>query len=89
LEPRIASTIHGLQGDTVAAIVTKCTASDALWESGQVTVLLSCTQDIYFAGDKNATIQSLIQAMRTRNQFDDYLLFMSWNNCVKHKQDSV
>jgi hypothetical protein len=84
LEPRIASTIHGLQGDTMAAIVTKCTANDALWESGQVTVLLSRTRharDIYFAGDKNATIQSLIQAMRTRNQFDDYLVHVVEQLC--------
>ncbi len=84
LKPRIASTIHGLQGDTVAAIVTKCTANDALWESGQVTVLLSRTRharDMYFAGDNNATIQSLIQAMRTRNQFFDYLVHVVVQFC--------
>jgi hypothetical protein len=41
LKPRIASTIHELQGDTVAGIITECTGNDGLWESGQVTVLLS------------------------------------------------
>ena len=41
LKPRIATTIHGLQGDTVTAIVTKITGNDGLWESGQGTVLLS------------------------------------------------
>jgi hypothetical protein len=44
LKPRIASTIHGLQGDTVAAIITKCTGNDGLWESGQATGLLSRTR---------------------------------------------
>ena len=76
LKPRIAATVHGLQGDTVAAIVTDLENND-LWESGQAIVMLSRTHyahEMFFAGDADATVQCLIAALCCRNQFDEYLI---------------
>jgi predicted GIY-YIG superfamily endonuclease len=72
LKPRVASTIHACMGSTLPAIVTavvpiaNSNLDFGLWEAAQVVVLLSRTRrasHIFFVGDRQSTIQHLIDKL--------------------------
>ena len=71
----IASTIHSAIGHTVDGIATDLTES-SLWERAMVVVLLSrvtTVSQIIFVGDKSKNIDIIIDGLRKRNQYDEYM----------------
>ena len=76
LRPHMTCTMHGLQGKTLSSVATKLDTPFDIWERGQVIVFISRVEhgkDTHFIGDKQMTIQCLMNALRTKTQFDDYV----------------
>ena len=84
LRLRVASTIHGVQGNDLPWLVTKVSSSKATgddeahstWCGAQVRVLMSRTPDaahVIFVGDPKTTTDALIEALLKRSQFTEYM----------------
>ena len=77
LKHHITSTIHASMGDTLFRVALQITSTDChLWDKGQVVVATSRTRrasDTIFVGDKEETIEALINVMCLKNQYTDYL----------------
>ena len=74
LKHRIAVTIHAIMGATVTKLITQIDGrhNRSLWEAAMVVVLLSRTRfasDIYFVGDKQATLETLWSALTMGGRF--------------------
>jgi predicted GIY-YIG superfamily endonuclease len=83
LKPRVSSTIHACMGSTLSSVITALVPlpnynmdgrilNFSLWEAAQVVVLLSRTRkarDIYFVGNREATIEHLIEILQKTHRF--------------------
>ena len=71
----VASTIHSAIGHTLSKVATSVT-SGSLWERAMVVVLISRVSracDMIFVGNKSDNIKALVDGLKTRNQYDDYM----------------
>ena len=72
LKPYISSTILGAMGDTLQYMATQILIRDSnfnLWDKGQLTVILSCTnygKNSMFIGPKNNTLNALCTSLLPR-----------------------
>ena len=79
LKPNIASTLHGAMGSEVSAVATQLSMSDktfALWEKGQLVVLVSRTEaanKIFFVGNKQETLMAIRHIVLMCSQYDEYI----------------
>ncbi len=79
LKHRVTSTIHASMGDTLTRVAIQIQRDNSrfkLWDKAQVIVALSRTKlgkNTIFVGDKNETIESLIELIRQRGQWTDYM----------------
>ena len=76
LKLHIASTIHSAIGHTVTKLATQLSEEHSIWERAMVVVLISRVRracDLIFVGDKTANINALIDGLKHRNQYDEYM----------------
>ena len=75
----VTSTLHVLQGLTINKIASELNmfSSDYnFWDVAQLLVLLSRTrkaENIFFVGNKQTTIKSIISLLQTSSQWTDYM----------------
>ena len=72
----VSSTIHSAIGNTLGKVACSLDNGGVLWERAMVVVLISrVTQakDLIFVGDKKDNIESLINRLRVKDQFSDYM----------------
>ena len=71
----IASTIHSAIGHTVSGVATELNCG-SLWERAMVVVLLSrvsMARELIFVGDKKGNIDTIINGLQKKTQYDDYM----------------
>ena len=79
IKPRFTSTIHAAMGETlrrVALQINNLSRDFKLWDKAQVIVALSRTKygkDIIFVGDKNDTINSIVDLIKKTSQWSEYM----------------
>ena len=79
LKHRVTSTIHAAMGDTlvrVAIEVQRNNPNYKLWDKAQAIVALSRTKlgkNVIFVGDKNETILSLVDLIKRKSHWTDYM----------------
>ena len=79
LKHRVTSTIHAAMGDTLVRVATQISNDSTkfkLWDKAQVIVALSRTKlgkNVIFVGDKEGTLDSLVELVQKRTQWTDYM----------------
>ena len=79
LQHYVAGTIHSVMGDTLPSIATTFSVNDpnfSMWDKGQLLVIISRTRhakDTIFVGEKNDTLNALVQILRVRTQWTDHM----------------
>lgn len=79
LRPRITATIHQVMGSTLGSVACKISNTDveyALWEKGQLVVLISRTnrfRNLIFVGNKRAILEAMRSILRKKTMFDEYV----------------
>jgi hypothetical protein len=79
LKYAISTTVHKVMGETILGIATTVSTSDskfALWEKGQLLVILSRTptlKDMYFVGNKLETLATFALLLDKKTQYEEYV----------------
>jgi predicted GIY-YIG superfamily endonuclease len=76
LRHHVATTVHSAIGHTMTSIATELTAVAGVWERAMVVVLISrvCfAKDLIFVGSKDENVEALLNGLRIRCQYDDYM----------------
>ena len=72
----VSSTIHSAIGHSLNKIATEFAKGSKIWEKAMVVVLISRVsnaKDLIFVGDKEQNIRALVDGLRVRDQYDEYM----------------
>lgn len=88
MKHRIASTVHACMGsemDKLVTCISKVNKQYSLWEKEQAVVVLSRTdyaKDLILVGDKEDTLDALVELIQIRSQFAEYMAHLLQQLCT-------